>query len=194
MTCKIDEIMKSYPLEKLSKFDEDLIIDYINCNFDDDTFLDNHVDILYKDGCYCNEYDENDYKICKCENDISYYDDDFMLDKIPKFPKNMKFQQYYDTIFPKRQYKNKIFYYLPSYSKYVFTSYFDKTVIETVNIIRNISYFFINEKLVLVEDYIGGWFGEMFKHYHIPSSENFKIYVEKLENMSNVEFRCIKYE
>ena len=78
---------------------EKLVDDYVDLNFEfDDLFDYYNVDLQYKDGCDCIKDDESydDCQPCKCGNDIYYYDDKFMWNKIPMFPKNMKFQKYYD--------------------------------------------------------------------------------------------------
>lgn len=75
-----------------------------------------------------------------------------MWNKILMFPKNMKFQKYYELIFPKRILNNKIFYYLPNGSKIIYTTYIDKSITDSFDVQRLITYKFINDKLVLVED------------------------------------------
>ena len=175
-----DEFMDCYTKGNLNKFNTMLYEDYIDLNFGDKDLFDYfNVDIQYKDGCECNK--KNSDKICKCENDTYYYDDKFMWDKIPMFPKNMRFQKYYDLIFPKRIFNNKIFYYLPYGCKRIYTTYIDKTIINTFDVKRNIVYTFINDKLVLVEDSMDGWFGNMFYNYHMTQSIHFTKYMEKLE-------------
>ena len=127
----------------------------------------------------------NDIKLCDCGDDVWYFDDKFMWDKIPMSPKNMKFQKYYDEIFPKRIVKNKIFYYLPTGCKTMYTTYIDKTIVNTFDIQRSISYIFINDELVLVQDKMDGWFGSIFQNYHTPESKHFIKYMDKLKEYQN---------
>lgn len=188
-----DEFMDTYTNGTLSEFNNLLYEDYIELNFDSEDLFDyNNIDIQYKDGCDClkdNKYyeyyedyeDYEDCKTCNCGNDINYWNDTFMLNKIPMFPKNMKYQKYYEKIFPKRIYKNKIFYYLPYDCKYITTSYIDKTIIDTFDIMRSIVYIFIDDKLVLVEDCMSAWFGSMFNNFHTPESMHFDKYIDKLK-------------
>ena len=103
-----------------------------------------------------------------------------MWNKIPMFPKNMKFQKYYDDTFPKRIFKNKIFYYLPNGCKTIYTTYIDKSLIETFDVKRSITYKYINGELVLVEDNMDAWFGSIFQNYHTPESKHFIKYITKL--------------
>ena len=103
-----DEFMDAYVNGTLNEFNEKLYGDYIDFNFESADLFDYYnVDLQYKNGCDCLKYNEDP---CKCGNDISYCDDKFMWNKIPMTPKNMKFQKYYEEIFPKRIFKNKIFY------------------------------------------------------------------------------------
>ena len=179
-----DEFMDAHLNKKLNEFNTELFNDYIDFNFDSDDLLDYHnVDLQYKNGCNCVKNSEicDDYEQCKCGNNINYWDDKFMWNKIPMFPKNMKFQKYYDKIFPMRNFNNKIFYYLPNGCKTIYTTYIDKSLTETFDIKRSIFYIFINDKLVLVEDGMDAWFGSMFNNYHTPESKHFTKYTAKLD-------------
>jgi hypothetical protein len=184
----IDEFMNAYENGTLNEFNEKLYSDYIDFNFDSyDLFDYYNVDLQYKNECNCVKDNEsyNDCEPCKCGNDIGYWDDEFMWNKIPMFPKNMKFQKYYDKIFPKRIFNNKIFYYLPNGCKTIFITYIDKSVTETYDVKRSISYKFINDELVLVEDCMNAWFGSMFQNYHTPESKHFIKYMTKLNEYQN---------
>jgi hypothetical protein len=97
----------------------------------------------------------------------------------------MKFQTYYDKIFPKRIFKNKTFYYLPNGCKSIYTTYIDKSIIGTFDVKRSITYTFINDKLVLVADRMSAWFGSMFENYHTPESIHFIKYMDKLQEYQN---------
>ena len=183
-----DEFMDAYVNGTLSEFNEKLYGDYIDFNFDSDDLFDYYnVDLQYKNGCDCTkDYELSDNgEPCNCGNDISYYDDKFMWNKIPMFPKNMKFQKYYEEIFPKRIFKNKIFYYLPNGCKTIYTTYIDKSLTETFDVKRSISYKFINDELVLVEDNMDAWFGSIFQNYHTPESKQFIKYITKLNEYQN---------
>lgn len=188
-----DEFMDAYVNGTLNEFNEKLYGDYIDFNFDSDDLFDYYnVDLQYKNGCDCvkNNVLSDDTKSCPCGNDINYWDDKFMWNKIPMFPKNMKFQKYYDDIFPKRFFKNKIFYYLPNGCKTIYTTYIDKSLTETFDIQRSISYKFINNKLVLVEDNMDAWFGSIFQNYHSKHSKHFTKYITKLnEYQKNNELK-----
>jgi len=59
-------------------------------------------------------------------------------------------------------------------------NYIDKTIVGTFDIKRNISYYYIDDQLVLVNDMMSGWFGTMFKNYHTPKSIHFNDYKNKL--------------
>jgi hypothetical protein len=157
-----------------SDFDQELFDDYRNCNIFNKCFYDYIVNEEYKEFCDCSEDID-------CEH-VHHHDDEFMYDKIPMFPKNMLFQKYYDKIFPKRLFKNKIYYYLPNDSKYISTQYTDKNNAGKFNIYRIIEYFYVNSELVLIRDEIHTFFGCIHKHYHPPDSQNFQIYIKKLEN------------
>lgn len=182
-----EEFMDAYVNGTLNEFNEKLYGDYIDLNFDSDNLFDYNIDLQYKNGCDCvkdNELYDN-YESCKCENNNNYWNDKFMWNKIPMFPKNMEFQKYYDVIFPKRIFKNKIFYYLPNGCKMIFTTYIDKSLTKTFDVKRSISYKFINDKLVLVEDTMDAWFGLMFQNYHTPKSKHFIKYINKLNKYQN---------
>lgn len=187
-----NEFMDAYVNGTLNEFNKELYGDYIDFNFDSDDLFDYYnVDLQYKNGCDCvNDdvlYDDvlYDNKPCKCGNDINYWDDNFMWNKILMFPKNMKFQKYYEKIFPKRIFKNKIFYYLPDGCKIIYTTYIDKSLTETFDIKRTISYKFINDELVLVKDEMDAWFGLIFQNYHTPESKHFIKYITKLNEYHN---------
>ena len=183
-----DEFIDAYINGTLNEFNEKLVDDYVDLNFEfDDLFDYYNVDLQYKNGCDCVKDDESydDCQPCKCGNDIYYYDDKFMWNKIPMFPKNMKFQKYYDDTFQKRIFKNKIFYYLPNGSKTIYTTYRDWSLTETYDISRSITYKFINDQLVLVEDSMNAWFGSMFEYYHTPESKYFTKYMIKLSEYQN---------
>ena len=174
-----DEFMDAYENGTLNEFNEKLYDDYIDFNFDSDDLFDYNIDLQYNNGCGCVK-DDDDGDPCKCGNDNNYWNDTFMWNKIPMFPKNMKFQKYYDDTFPKRIFKNKIFYYLPNGCKTIYTTYIDKSLTETFDVKRSITYKYINDELVLVEDNMDAWFGSIFKNYHTPESKHFIKYITKL--------------
>jgi hypothetical protein len=186
-----NEFMECYNDNKLSEFNKRLYEDYVECNFNDLDFNNEFIDIKYKDGCNCNIKTDDNYDFKCCDDDINYYDDKFMHNKIPMFPKNAKCQQYYDEIFPKRIFDNKIFYYLPKDCKYVFTRYIDETITDTFDIQRAISYYYINDKVVLIKDAMSGWFGYMFNNYHMPESNFFLKYIDKLNNHIFKDEDCV---
>ena len=103
-----NEFMDCYVDGKLNEFNTSLYENYIDLNFYDEDYFNCQLLDQYKDNCDC-DYEDSDDETCKC---TKYYHDEFMYDKIPMFPKNMKLQAYYDKIFPKRIFKNKIYYYL----------------------------------------------------------------------------------
>lgn len=180
--------MDAYVNGTLSNFNEKLYSDYIDFNFDSDDLFDYYnVELQYKNGCTCvKDYElSDDDESWKCGNDINYWDDEFMWNKISMFPKNIKFQKYYEKIFLKRIFKNKIFYYLPNGCKIIYTTYIDKSLTETFDVKRSISYKFINSELVLVEDNMDTWFGSMFQNYHTPESKYFIKYITKLNEYQN---------
>lgn len=169
-TC--NEFMDAYLNGTLNEFNENLFSDYINLNFgSSDLFDNNNVKLKYKNGCDCIK----DNNVCECYDNVNYWDDKFMWNKIPMFPKNMKYQVYYDKIFPKRKFNKKIFYYLPNGCKTIFITYMDDSLTETFDIKRSITYQFIDDKLILVEDSMDAWFGSMFQNYHVPESEYFTV-------------------
>ena len=188
------EFIEYYNDNKLSEFNKKLYEDYVKYNSNDleSNDLDfifkynsndlDSIDIKYKDGCNCNIKTDDNYDFKCCDDDICYYDDNFMHNKLPMFPINAKFQQYYDKIFPKRIFNTKIFYYLPNDCKYVHTSYSDKTITDTSDIQRTIEYYYIDDKVVLIEDAMGGWFGKMFENYHTQESIFLSKYIDKLNN------------
>ena len=49
----------------------------------------------------------------------------------------------------------------------------------------SISYKFINDELVLVEDNMDAWFGSIFQNYHTPESKQFIKYITKLNEYQN---------
>lgn len=173
------EFFMCYVDDKLSEYNKKLMDEYIRYNHYDKHFCNEGIDIKYADGCFC-YLDE--IENCQCEDDIHYQDDDFMKNKIPMFPKNEFFQKYYEDIFPKRSFSNKIFYYLPNGCKRILIQYIDKTITDTYDISRIIIYYFINNSIVLIEDKLEGWFGKIFKHFHISSSEKINDYMEILNN------------
>jgi hypothetical protein len=180
MYSTTDEFVDAYEKGLLNEFNKLLYEDYIYFNSDD--LFNYNVELQYKDGCDCEKddsYDPDDCETCDCGNDINYWDDKFMWNKIPMFPENMKLQKYYEKIFPKRIFNNKIFYYLPNGCISIYTTYIDETLTETFDIKRSITYRFIDE-LVLVEDKMDAWFGSMFKNYHTSESEHFAKYIDKL--------------
>jgi hypothetical protein len=173
-----EEFMDMYIKGELNEFNNELFGDYIDYNFYSCDLLNNNsVEMQYKNGCDCVNYTDDP---CKCGNDINYWDDKFMWDKITMFPINMKLQKYYESIFPKRIFKNKIFYYLPNGCKYIYTTYIDKSLTDTFDIKRSISYKYINDELVLIEDCMSAWFGNMFNNFHTPKSKYFNKYITKL--------------
>ena len=118
--------------------------------------------------------------------------DDFMLNKIPMFPKNTYFQKYYENIFPKRIFDTKIFYYLPNDCKKISIRYIDET---TNDISRTITYYFINNSIALIRDQLDGWFGNIYNHYHTLESEKINDYMEILNNYNihSDNINIIKY-
>lgn len=177
-----DEFMDCYTNGTLSEFNEQLFGDYIDFNFHTtDLFDEPSVDLSYINGCNCIGIADDDDTECNCSNNVNYSDDEFMWSKIPMFPKNRQLQQYYDTILGRRIFKNKIFYYLPNGCKSIYTCYIDKTINDTYDIDRTITYTIINDQLVLVADRMNAWFGKMFENYHTPESPMFDKYKDKLQ-------------
>ena len=176
------EFIEYYNDNKLSEFNKKLYEDYIKYNSNDLDSNDTFIDIKYKDGCNCNIKTDDNYDFKCCDDDIIYSDDNFMHNKLPMFPINAKFQQYYDKIFPKRIFNTKIFYYLPNDCKYVFTKYIDGSITDTFDIQRTISYYYIDNKIVLIRDAMEGWFGKMFENYHTQESIFLSKYIDKLNN------------
>jgi hypothetical protein len=173
-----DEFLDCYLNNTLNEFNTQLFGDYIDCNFDEHDFNDNYVDISYHDGCYC----DNDIE-CNCKDDVCYYNDEFMWSKLPMFPKNMHVQCYYDKVLNKRLFNGKTFYYLPNGWKRMIKTYIDDNVKDTVDVYRDITYYFdVNDKLIMVDDQIRCWWGQMYNHQHIQSSLNFNKYVTKIKN------------
>jgi hypothetical protein len=187
-----EEFIECYIDNKLNEYNTKLTDDYIKHNFYDVNFSDECIDVKYSDGCFCylDEIDD-----CECGDDIHYYDDEFMRNKIPMFPKNIFFQKYYENIFPKRFFLNKIFYYLPYDCKRIRITYIDKNIIDTYDISRTITYYFINNSIALINDQMDGWFGKIFNHYHTPTSENINNYIEILNthNINSNDVTIIKY-
>ena len=173
------EFMICYLDDKLSEYNKKLTDEYIKYNHNDKHFGDESIDIKYVNGCFC-YLDE--IENCQCEDDIQYYDDNFMKNKIPMFPKNDFFQKYYEDVFPKRIFLNKIFYYLPKGCKRISIKCIDKTITDTYDISRTIIYYFINNAIVLIQDKMEGWFGTIFEHYHTPESEKINNYMKILNN------------
>ncbi len=184
-----NEFMDCHINNSLNEFNEKLFNDYIDCNFYDEYFEDCKIDITYKDGCYCDIYHpNNDDDIddsddsdddCKCENNICYFEDKYMHDKLPMFPKNMYIQKYFESIMNKRKYKNKIFYYLPNNYTHTFIQYIDENIKDTVDIYRNITYFCVNNVIIYITDELCGFWGVMFFHCHIPNTKYFDKYIIK---------------
>ena len=179
MYSSAPEFISCYLDNKLNEYNTKLMNDYVEFNFDDKHFYKENVDIKYVDGCFCYLDDIED---CGCEDEVYYYYDDFMLNKIPMFPKNEYFQRYYENIFPKRIFDTKIFYYLPNGCKRISIKYIDETITETYDISRTITYYFINNSIALIQDQLEGWFGCIYKHYHTPESEKINNYMEILNN------------
>lgn len=61
----------------------------------------------------------------------------------------------------------------------------DKSLTETFDVNRSISYKFINCELVLVEDNMDAWFGSIFQNYHTSESKHFIKYITKLNEYQN---------
>ena len=128
------EFIEYYNDNKLSEFNKKLYEDYINFNSNDLDFIFKYnsndlesIDIKYKDGCNCNIKTDDNYDFKCCADDVCYYDDNFMHNKLPLFPINVKFQQYYDNIFLKKI----------NVSNYIFTRYINGGITATyiINII-----------------------------------------------------------
>lgn len=181
------EFIDCYLCDKLNKYNTKLIDDYAELNLYDKHFYEETIDIKYVDGCFC--YLDGIYD-CECENDVHYYYDDFMKNKISMFPKNNFFQECYENIFLKRFFDNKIFYYLPNGCKRISIRYIDKTIINTYDISRTIIYYFINNSIALIQDQIDGWFGNVFIHYHTHDSVKIKDYLKML-NEYNVHINDV---
>ena len=98
------------------------------------------------------------------------------------FPKNIFFQKYYEDIFPKKIFLNKIFYYLPKGCKRVSIRFIDKTITDTYDISRIITFYFIDNSIALIQDQLEGWFGIIFEHYHISDSNKINDYMIILNN------------
>ena len=86
--------------------------------------------------------------------------------------------------FQKEFSKNKIYYYLPNGTKRIYTTYRDKTSLDT-NIQRAITYNFINDILVLIEDSIEEGIPSIFSNYHTITSTQHENYVKKLNEYQN---------
>ena len=101
------EFINTYINEQLNEYNKLLFEDYIFFNFNlDNIYNDLYVELQYMDGCMCVKNNEmSDKESCECGNDVYYWDDEFMWDKIPMFPTNMKLQKYYEKTFPKRIFK-----------------------------------------------------------------------------------------
>jgi hypothetical protein len=179
MYSSMPEFMMCYLDDKLSEYNKKLTDEYIKYNHNDKYFYDENIDIKYIDGCFC-YLDE--IENCQCEDNVHYYDDDFMMNKIPMFPKNIFFQKYYEDIFPKKIFLNKIFYYLPKGCKRVSIRFIDETITNKYNISRTIIFYFINNSIALIQDELEGWFGIIFKHYHTPYSDKINDYMIILNN------------
>jgi hypothetical protein len=189
MYSSAHEFISYYLDNKLNKYNTKLMNDYVEYNFSDKHFYEENVDIKYVDGCFCYL---DDIENCECEDKVYYYYDDFMLNKIPMFPKNTYFQKYYENIFPKRIFDTKIFYYLPNDCKKISIRYIDET---TNDISRTITYYFINNSIALIRDQLDGWFGNIYNHYHTLESEKINDYMEILNNYNihSDNINIIKY-
>lgn len=187
------EFITCYLDDKLTEYNTKLINNYVEFNFDDKHFYEENVDIKYVDGCFC-YLDE--IENCECGDDIHYYEDLFMRDKIPMFPKNTFFQKYYEDIFPKKIYFNKIFYYLPNNCKRIIIRYTDETITDTHDVSRTIVYCFMNNSILLVEDTVDAWFGNIFNNYHTPESEKISDYLKILNDtdISSDNITIVKYK
>ena len=187
---RIDDILTLYCDEKLSTFNMNLINNFFESNCNAGDFNEYDINIKYKDYCSCKKNIDED---CPCVDNIGYVDDEFMHDKIPFFPKNYFVQQYIDKIFPKRNYKTKIFYYIPKNTKIYFSQYINNEK-DAVNIYRNISYYFINNELILIKDTLYGWFGKIFEHQHTKLSKSYNGYKLLFENsvFTNENIQVIK--
>lgn len=190
MYSSTSEFIDCYIDNKLNKYNTKLMDDYIDYNFNCKYYYDENIDIKYVDGCFC--FTEN----CECGDDVHYWYDYFMRDKIPMFPKNNFFQKYYENVFPKKIFFNKIFYYLPNDCKKINIRYVDKSIINTYDISRTITYYFINNLIILIQDQMDGWFGSIFKHYHTCESEKINNYMEILNNydIKSEDITIIKYK
>jgi hypothetical protein len=177
MYSSMPEFMICYLDNKLTEYNKKITDEYIKYNYNDKHFGNETLDIKYINGCFC-YLDE--IENCQCEDNIQHYNDDFMKNKFPMFPKNSFFQKYYEDLFPKRIFLNKIFYYLPKGSKTISIKYINETTTNKYDISRTIIYYFINNKIVLIQDKIEGWFGIIFNHYHTPESEKINNYMEIL--------------
>lgn len=174
MYSSTDEFIDCYIDDKLNNFNTKLMDEYIDNNFNCKYFDDINIDLKYAECCPCIN-NEN----CQCTN---YWDDYFMRNKIPMFPKNNYFQKYYEDKLPKRIYRDKIFYYLPEGCKIIHIKCIDETIINSYDISRMITYYFINNSLALIRDEMNGWFGPMFKHYHTCESDKINYYMNLLNN------------
>lgn len=172
------EFMLCYLDDKLNEYNKKLTDEYMKYNHDNKYFYDENIDIKYVDGCFC-YLDE--IENCQCEDNVHYYDDYFMRDKIPMFPKNDFFQKYYEDIFPKKIFLNKIFYYLPKGCKRVSIK-FNENTSNIYDISRTITYYFIDNSITLIQDQLFGLFGSIFKHYHTPNSDKMNNYMITLNN------------
>ena len=125
---------------------------------------------IYKSGCDC-DIDSDCEETHICEFSTEYFEDEFLHDKLVLQPHNNKIQEYFDIIFPKRLYRNKIFYYLPRDCKYIFIQY------DLDCGYRNINYYYINNILVFVKEIIcmDGI------RTHRQSMDNFEEYIKLLD-------------
>jgi hypothetical protein len=185
MYSSTSEFIDFYIDDKLNNFNTKLMDEYIDNNFNCKYYDDENIDLKYAECCLCTED-------CQCTN---YWDDYFMRNKILMFPKNNYFQKYYEDTFPKRIFHDKIFYYLPNDCKTIAIKYVDENIIDTYDISRTITYYFINNSIALIQDRMDGWFGQMFKHYHTNESEKINNYMEILNNYNvhSDDVRIIKY-
>ena len=166
------EILQDYYTDKLNEFDSNLLNCYIHDNFNDQEFDDHYLDIRYKNGCTCNI--EN----CNCNDNIKYNDIEFLHNKEVIFPKNYFTIKYFNDIFPKHHFRGKCFFYLPENCFTITKEIFDtKNTADSYQIYRNITYYFINKKLILVKDELySKTLGQLFYNYHTPCSMIFEDY------------------
>ena len=161
----VDHFMETFPDQDFSLKEKQIMDEFFSLlQLDPDTLCAGHAkaDIQYEFGCRC-QRDQNDD--CTCPDNIVYYDDAFMRNKIPMYPESGSHQAYYDSVFPQRKYQTKIFYYLPNGSKSVCISNADANA---RNLQRNTRFKMIDGHVVLIEDEIYGAFCGVVKHVYTP--------------------------